>query len=376
MNFGNVAEVVHRIEDLLVTAPPPGALRSDLDSRILAGFDLLGALVTQDTGEDLAIRWQTYVAKPPSGEESGVHPSPWSGDTGRLALRSAHVQRPPLPPRRHAKTRCGGRHHRRSIAGPGAPDPELKKAPVPIAPRGADGLGGHPSTRPASGSSNSKTPLKISRPPCAICAWCPCAPWSIPSSAPCKTWPTSKASKCVWAKTTPVVGIDSDVLERLGEPILQLLVNSVVHGIESPAHRIAHGKPAQGALRVAVRPGASVVDIDVSDDGAGVQLGRVTEVAIARKLVEVGEAQHLSDEALLELVFPARLHHPQQGQRRRRARGRARRGALADKRPRRDGQCAQRPRAGHHIHHQRAHHHAVGAGPVGPLGSAVFRHSR
>lgn len=80
------------------------------------------------------------------------------------------------------------------------------------------------------------------------------------------------------------VQLDRQILDLIREPIRQLLVNAVDHGIELPDVRVAAGKAATGMIEV----GAAVVDgrveIHVSDDGAGVDWDRVAEVGHERGL--------------------------------------------------------------------------------------------
>ncbi len=302
MNFGNVAEVVHRIEDHLAAAPPPGQLRSDLDSRILAGFDLLGAMVTQDGGDDLTGRWQAYVAHPPAGEESASHASPWSGDTGRLALRSAQVQS-----RRSRRVDMQKLEAVADITGDlllaqGRLTQSIKKLHSMLAPE--------PQSQMAMTLGQARkwlgqqqTAIENLEATVRDLRLVPLRTLVDTFERTMQDLAYEQGKQVRLIQSNTGVGIDSDVLERLGEPLLQLLCNGVVHGIEAANVRGAQGKPPQGALRVTVRPGASVVDIDVSDDGAGVSLSKVTEVAVRQQLMTLEDVQHLSEESILELIF-------------------------------------------------------------------------
>ena len=255
MNFGNVAEVVHRIEDLLVAAPPPGALRSDLDSRILIGFDLLGALVTQDTGDDLATRWQTYVAIQPSGEESGVHPSPWSGDTGRLALRSAHVQS-----RRSRRVDMQKLDAVADITGDlllaqGRLTQSIKKLQTLLPQEAQTALAAtlEQARRWLTQQQNAIENLEATVRDLRL----------VPLRTLVDTFERTmqdvayeQGKQVRLNQDNTGVGIDSDVLERLGEPILQLLVNSVVHASKPPRSGSfwASQRKVPCALRCALDP--------------------------------------------------------------------------------------------------------------------------
>jgi two-component system chemotaxis sensor kinase CheA len=95
--------------------------------------------------------------------------------------------------------------------------------------------------------------------------------------------------------------LDKTVLERIGDPLVHLVRNSIDHGIESPEVRVAAGKPASGTLFLnAYHRGGSIV-IEVSDDGAGLNLERILAKARAKGLVGSNDA--LSDDAIANLIF-------------------------------------------------------------------------
>lgn len=96
---------------------------------------------------------------------------------------------------------------------------------------------------------------------------------------------------------------DRDVLEVLEAPLIQLLRNAVDHGIESPAQRLASGKPAQGNLVLRARHAAGLLVLEVEDDGGGVDLDRVRATVIARKLATEAMAQRMHEEELLAFLF-------------------------------------------------------------------------
>jgi two-component system chemotaxis sensor kinase CheA len=95
--------------------------------------------------------------------------------------------------------------------------------------------------------------------------------------------------------------LDKTVLEKIGDPLVHLVRNSIDHGIESPDARIAAGKPAEGTVRLhAFHKGGSIT-IEVCDDGAGLDRERILAKAVARGLVDAREA--LTDEQVHELIF-------------------------------------------------------------------------
>ncbi|MGB8362499.1 MAG: response regulator [Acidimicrobiia bacterium] len=80
------------------------------------------------------------------------------------------------------------------------------------------------------------------------------------------------------------VQLDRQIVDLVREPLRHLLVNAVDHGIEPSDVRIQAGKPATGVVRVAARVVDERVEVTVSDDGVGVDWGRVAEVAQASGL--------------------------------------------------------------------------------------------
>src|SRR6185295_16351493 len=95
--------------------------------------------------------------------------------------------------------------------------------------------------------------------------------------------------------------LDRQVLERMLPPFEHMLRNAVVHGIEIPAERAAKGKPETGRILVVLhREGAEVV-IDVSDDGAGMNVKAIRDKAVAMGLVDPRHT--LTDEEAMQLIL-------------------------------------------------------------------------
>ena len=78
--------------------------------------------------------------------------------------------------------------------------------------------------------------------------------------------------------------LDKAVLDRLAEPLLHLLTNAIVHGMESPDGRRRAGKPEEGTVRLEATPQAGRVVIQLSDDGRGLD-----EQAIRKKAEALGQ---------------------------------------------------------------------------------------
>jgi two-component system sensor histidine kinase and response regulator WspE len=97
--------------------------------------------------------------------------------------------------------------------------------------------------------------------------------------------------------------LDRDILEKLDAPLGHLLRNAIDHGIESPEERRAAGKPAEGVIRLEARHSAGLLLILISDDGRGIELNRLRDTVVARKLTTAAIAERLSESELLEFLF-------------------------------------------------------------------------
>jgi two-component system chemotaxis sensor kinase CheA len=97
--------------------------------------------------------------------------------------------------------------------------------------------------------------------------------------------------------------LDKTVIERLNDPLVHLIRNSVDHGVEMPAEREREGKPRRGAVRLSAEHSGSHVLIRVSDDGAGMDREAIRAKGIERGLISA-EAE-LQDREIFDLVFAA-----------------------------------------------------------------------
>ncbi len=95
--------------------------------------------------------------------------------------------------------------------------------------------------------------------------------------------------------------LDRQVLERMLPPFEHLLRNAVVHGIEKPAQRAAAGKSETGQIRLQLRREGAEVIVDVRDDGAGMNIGRIKSKALSLGLIT--EGQQLTDEEAMQLIL-------------------------------------------------------------------------
>jgi len=101
--------------------------------------------------------------------------------------------------------------------------------------------------------------------------------------------------------------LDRSILDRLSDPLVHLLRNAVDHGIEAPARRVEAGKDAIGRIWIEARRVKDSIRIGVRDDGAGIDLERVRERAVAAGLVLADLAEDLPPEQVAAFVFRAGL---------------------------------------------------------------------
>jgi two-component system, chemotaxis family, sensor kinase CheA len=99
--------------------------------------------------------------------------------------------------------------------------------------------------------------------------------------------------------------IDKSIVEKLIDPILHILRNCIDHGIETSEVRTKNGKSSQGKVSLKAFYSGSNVVIEISDDGAGIDLERIRDKAISRGLISK-DAQ-LTDLELTDLIFLAGL---------------------------------------------------------------------
>jgi two-component system chemotaxis sensor kinase CheA len=95
--------------------------------------------------------------------------------------------------------------------------------------------------------------------------------------------------------------LDKTVLEKIGDPLVHLVRNSIDHGIEKPDVRVAKGKSANGHLRLDACHRGGNICVEVSDDGGGLDPARIIAKARSRGLI--GPNETITDEQACELIF-------------------------------------------------------------------------
>ncbi len=79
--------------------------------------------------------------------------------------------------------------------------------------------------------------------------------------------------------------VDTTVIEELSDPLVHMIRNAMDHGMETPAERVALGKPSEGTIKLSAEHRSSRIVITVTDDGRGINRAKVLERAIERGLI-------------------------------------------------------------------------------------------
>jgi two-component system chemotaxis sensor kinase CheA len=95
--------------------------------------------------------------------------------------------------------------------------------------------------------------------------------------------------------------VDKAIIDELGEPLVHMIRNSVDHGIERPAERLARGKAATGTILLSAAQESNQVVITIADDGAGIDAAEVRRKARERGII--GDADHMTDREAIQLIF-------------------------------------------------------------------------
>lgn len=97
--------------------------------------------------------------------------------------------------------------------------------------------------------------------------------------------------------------LDRTVIDEIGDPLVHLLRNSIDHGIEKPADRIAAGKNPTGEIRLIARHEGNNVLLMVSDDGKGLNAEVIKKKALEKGLVSKAELEAMDASEVMKLVF-------------------------------------------------------------------------
>jgi len=97
--------------------------------------------------------------------------------------------------------------------------------------------------------------------------------------------------------------LDRTLLEAVKDPLTHLVRNAVDHGIESPEARVAAGKPAEGTMTLKAYHESGHVTVEVTDDGAGINVEKVRSKVVERGLASAEEAARMEPREVMLQVF-------------------------------------------------------------------------
>lgn len=99
------------------------------------------------------------------------------------------------------------------------------------------------------------------------------------------------------------IEVDRSVLENLKDPINHLLRNAIDHGLEDPEARVRSGKPRRGRIRMRATQKGDAIEVEIADDGAGLDIRRIKTIAVKKGVVPDDAAEAMSDQEAVELIF-------------------------------------------------------------------------
>ncbi|MFC1670126.1 chemotaxis protein CheA, partial [Spirochaetota bacterium] len=97
--------------------------------------------------------------------------------------------------------------------------------------------------------------------------------------------------------------MDKNLIEKLVDPILHIIRNSIDHGIGKPEERIALGKPGTGKIELNAYQERGNVVIEIMDDGNGLNCEKILSKAVKMDLVKDEEAQNLTNNEIFQFIF-------------------------------------------------------------------------
>jgi two-component system chemotaxis sensor kinase CheA len=97
--------------------------------------------------------------------------------------------------------------------------------------------------------------------------------------------------------------LDRTIIEAIKDPLTHLVRNAVDHGIEAPAVRLARGKPAEGRVLLRAFHEGGQVNIELTDDGSGIDVRRIAQKALDKGVLTQAQALHMTERELTHLIF-------------------------------------------------------------------------
>ena len=97
--------------------------------------------------------------------------------------------------------------------------------------------------------------------------------------------------------------LDRTLIEAIQDPLTHAIRNCIDHGLEGPAERIVAGKSVEGCISLRALHEGGQVTIEVSDDGAGIDIDAVKRKAVERGLITPEQSRGMSDQEAIHLIF-------------------------------------------------------------------------
>ncbi len=97
--------------------------------------------------------------------------------------------------------------------------------------------------------------------------------------------------------------LDKNLVEALADPLVHLIRNAVDHGIESPEHRLAAGKPVEGTVVLTASQEGDHILLSINDDGQGMDADHLRRIVVEKGLLDEETAARLDDKECYNLVF-------------------------------------------------------------------------
>lgn len=99
------------------------------------------------------------------------------------------------------------------------------------------------------------------------------------------------------------VGVDRGLLGEVRDAMIHVLRNAVDHGIEMPEERERLGKPRKGRIAITVHADGDMLEVEVEDDGHGIDVARLKEAAVSRGVLTAVQATGYSERETIDLIF-------------------------------------------------------------------------
>ena len=97
--------------------------------------------------------------------------------------------------------------------------------------------------------------------------------------------------------------VDRNIFDKIADPLIHMVRNSIDHGIEPPGERTLLGKSAEGTIEIDVQLTESQLMVEIRDDGKGLDIDRIKARAVRSGLIRPDEALLMSDERAMGLIF-------------------------------------------------------------------------